>query len=491
MTAAQFKAMPDQGPAYLIGDTWSTESDLPAMAVINPATGERLYDVPCCGPDHVSRALEHAQQGFTVWSATPGWQRAQVLRRIAEEIIRRRADFGRAIATEMGRVQAMAVGEAESAAGHFIWMAGEAERLYGQAIPSRFGGDLTITPEPVGIVAAFSPWNFPLSLPARKLAPALAAGCAVILRPSEQTPMVGSLLGECCLAAGLPAGVVQILQGDPIGVSPALLASDEVRKISFTGSTRVGRLLMEQSAQTVKRVSMELGGHAPLIVCADADIPAAARLTARGKFMNSGQVCGSPSRFLLHESIAAEFTEVFLEEALALRLGDPMDPATTMGPLASPAQLDKLETLVADAVRRGAVLRLGGGRAKDQARGFFFEPTVLEDVPEDARIMREEPFGPVAPLATFTDLGDAIRRANDTEYGLAAYAFTRSAATARRLSAELQSGMVGINNFMLAHAEAPFSGVKHSGIGIEGGQMAIREYLNFKTTHTVLEVPAA
>lgn len=483
--------MPATTPHYLIGDTWGTASELPPMPVINPATGEALYDVPCCGPDHVARALAHAETGFAAWSATPGWERARVLRRIAEEITRRREDLGRAIATEMGRVHSMCLGEADSAAENFVWMAGEAERLFGQTLPSRFGGQLNITPEPVGIVAAFSPWNFPLSLPARKLAPALAAGCVVILRPSEQTPLVGTILGECCQAAGLPAGVVQILQGHPDHISPALIEAEAVRKVSFTGSTRVGRMLMAQSARTVKRVSMELGGHAPLILCPDADVPAAAKLAAKFKFMNSGQVCGSPSRFFLHEDVAEEFTDVFLTEARAIRMGDPMSPETTMGPMASPAQLDKLERLVSEAVARGATLRLGGTRAEAPNGGFFFAPTVLEDVPGEAAIMTEEPFGPVASLTTYSDLTEAIARANNTDYGLAAYAFTRSEAMMRRLSAELRSGMVGINNFLLSHLEAPFSGVKHSGVGIEGGQMAIKEYLAYKTTHIMPETPAA
>ncbi|MDE0589092.1 NAD-dependent succinate-semialdehyde dehydrogenase [Halocynthiibacter sp. C4] len=482
--------MPTLEPKYLIGDTWRMDSDLPPMAVINPATGESLYDVPCCSPDHVAQALEYAEAGFAEWSAIPGWKRAKYLRRIAEEIVKRREEFGRAIATEMGRVHSACAGEADSAAEQFIWMAGEAERLFGKSMTSRFGGELSIVPEPVGIVAAFSPWNFPLGLPARKLAPALAAGCVVILRPSEQTPLVGTILGECCQAAGLPTGVVQVLQGHPDGVSPALMEAEQVRKISFTGSTRVGRLLMEQAAPTVKRVSLELGGHAPLIICPDADIPAAAKLSAKFKFMNTGQICGSPSRFFLHEDIAAEFTEVFLTEAENIRMGDPMSPETTMGPMASPAQLDKLERLVSDAVDKGATLRLGGTRAPDQNKGFFFSPTVLEHVPDDATIMSEEPFGPVASLTTYSDLGNAIARANSTQYGLGSYAFTRSQEVARRLSKELQSGMVGINNFLLSHNEAPFSGVKHSGVGIEGGQLAINEYLTFKTTHIDLEVAA-
>lgn len=288
----------------------------------------------------------------------------------------------------------------------------------------------------------------------------------------------------------MPEGVLQVLQGDPSGVSPALMASDVVRKISFTGSTRVGKLLMEQAAATVKRVSMELGGHSPVIVCPDSDVVAAARHVARVKFFNAGQVCASPNRIYVHEDIAAPFVDEMVRVAEGLVVGDPLDPEVTMGPLTGPAQMAKTERLVADALERGAVLRTGGARVPGRNAGHFFQPTVLENVPEDAQVMVEEPFGPIAPVLTWRDLDDAIARANATEYGLGAYGFTRDAATAERLSAGLQAGMVGINDMMLAHPEAPFGGVKHSGVGYESGQVAIGEYLNRKTVHSALDIPA-
>lgn len=476
-------------PRYLIGGRWDTSSSRPPMAVINPATETTLYEVPCCDPDHAEQAIAIADKAMKSWSLMPAHQRADILRKIGAEMHRLAPDFARAISTEMGRPIAISINEAKGAADQFTWYAGEAERLYGDIIPSRFGGTLTIRPEPIGVVAAFTPWNFPVSLAVRKIAPALAAGCAVILRPSEQTPVAAMLIGQACLSGGLPEGVLQILQGEPLGVSPTIMASETVRKISFTGSTRVGKLLMKEAADTVKRISMELGGHAPVIVTPGIDVQKAAKLVARYKFLNAGQVCGSPNRFYLHESIADEFTTAMVTAAEAVRLGDPLDPETTMGPLAIPATIEKVERLVDEAMSRGASIATGGRRSVAHNKGYYFEPTILTDVPDDAKIMTEEPFGPVAALTTYSDLDDAIDRANANDYGLCAYAFTADGAVADKLSKELQSGMVGINDLMLSHLEAPFAGVKHSGVGYESGQFVIREYLHHKTTHYSASIP--
>lgn len=477
-------------PKYLIGGRWDIKSARDPMAVINPATETPLYDVPCCGPEHAEEAISIAQQAYKLWSRVPGFERAHMLRRIADEMKKRVDELARAISTEMGRPISVSINEARSAAEQFHWYAGEADRLFGDILPSRMGGTLMIRPEPVGVVTAFTPWNFPVALPVRKIAPALAAGCVVILRPSEQTPLSAMIIGEACLAAGLPAGVLQILQGEPLGISPTLMASETVRKISFTGSTRVGKHLMREAAETVKRVSMELGGHAPVIVGPDVDVRKAATLVSRYKFLNAGQVCGSPNRFYLHKSVAAEFTEVMLEAANAIRLGDPLDPSITMGPLAIPATIEKVERLVADATEKGAKLLTGGGRSTAHNIGYYFEPTVLGGVSDNADIMHEEPFGPVAVLTTYSDLDDAITRANNSDYGLCAYAFTSDYRTAQKLSSELSAGMVGINDLMLSHLEAPFAGIKHSGVGYESGQFAVREYLHYKTTHYAPDIPA-
>lgn len=480
---------PMQTPKYLIGGDWRTKASQPSLPVVNPATEEVLYDLPCCGPAEVEEAIAIAQDAFKAWAAVPGWQRARVLRAIGDQIRLRATDIGRAITLEMGRPLAVSQGEAISGAEQFTWFAAEAERLYGRTMSARMGGRLMIDPEPVGVVAIMTPWNFPASLLMRKLAPALAAGCAVLVRPSEQTPLVATIIGECCLAGGLPPGVVQILQGEPLAITPTIMASEVVRKISFTGSSRVGKILMAASAQTVKRYSMELGGHAPVILCDDTDVEKAANLLSRYKYMNAGQVCGSPNRFYVHDSIAEDFSRLMVGRAKAIRIGDPMDPDTQMGPLTSPAQMHKLDELIGEAVSRGARVLTGGKRSARHNKGFYYEPTLLTDVPDNARIMIEEPFGPVSVMARFTALDDAIAKANASDYGLCAFAFTSNQSTAAYLSRKLETGMVGINDLMLAHHEAPFSGVKHSGVGYENGQLGIKEYLHYKTTYYADRIP--
>jgi succinate-semialdehyde dehydrogenase / glutarate-semialdehyde dehydrogenase len=472
-------------PQLLIAGEFRAETGLPPIAVTNPCTEEVLWSAPAAGPDHVAETLAHARAALKSWSAVHGWERAKVLRQIARAMERRKAEIAGALSLEIGRPISQSQGEVNIAIEQFDWFAGEAERLFGETIPSRQGGRLTMSPEPVGIVAAFTAWNFPVNLMARKIAPALAAGCPIICRPSEQTPLTSTLIALACVEGGAPAGVVQLLLGRAGDITPALMAAEEVRKISLTGSTRVGQMLLAEAAKTVKRCSMELGGHAPVIVCADADVDEAARQSAAFKFRNAGQVCISPNRFYVEESVAERFTQQLVAEAEVLVLGDSQDAATTMGPLTLPGQRDRIEGLVADAIETGASLRTGGQRPQSRNSGYFYEPTVLSGVPDTARIMREEPFGPVAAVTTFRSLDDAIARANSTPFGLAAYAFTGSHANAETLSAGLRSGMVGINSFMIAHAEAPFGGIDHSGMGREGGRQAINDYLNIKLSHFI------
>lgn len=472
----------DAPPQSLIGGRFAAANGN-AITVVNPCTEEVLWEAPADGAVEVAEALVHAKAALPEWSAVHGWERAKVLRAIAGRMEARRDELARALSLEIGRPYGQAAGEVGAAIEQFNWFAGEAERLFGDTIPSRQGGRLVVEPEPVGIVAAFTAWNFPINLPARKIAPALAAGCPIICRPSEQVAMTSSLLIRCCVEAGVPAGVVQLLQGRAEEISPALLAAPEVRKISLTGSTRVGQQVLAEAARTVKRCSMELGGHAPVVVCDDADAEKAADLCAQFKYRNAGQVCIAPSRFYVHQDIAERFSDALAEKARALRVGDSQDAATDMGPLTIPGQRDKIEDLSADLERSGARLRAGGRRPAHLNKGFYFEPTVFDEVPEEARIMSEEPFGPIAPVATFRDLDDAISRANATPFGLAAYAFTGSHAKAEKLSRGLHAGMVGINTFMIAHAEAPFGGVDFSGMGREGGRQSIQDYLNTKLTH--------
>jgi succinate-semialdehyde dehydrogenase/glutarate-semialdehyde dehydrogenase len=470
-------------PALLIDGVWREAASGRRMAVINPANEEVLGEAPAAGAADVQAAVAAAEAGFRRWRQTHGWERGKVLRAIARRMEARRDELARALSLEIGRPLSQSAAEVQIALEQFDWFAGEAERLFGETIASRQGGQLLVTHEPVGIAAAFTAWNFPINLLARKIAPALAAGCAIICRPSEQAPATATILLECCVEGGAPAGVVQLLTGKAAEIVPAIMAAPAVRKISLTGSTAVGRRLLAAAAETVKRCSMELGGHSPVIVCEDADAEAVGRLCAQFKFRNAGQVCISPSRFYVHEAVAERFSAAFVAFARGLSLGDPLQEATTMGPLATRKQLERVEALSAETAASGAKLLCGGRRPAGRNKGYFFEPTVFAEVPDGARLMREEPFGPVAPINVFSDLDAAIARANATDYGLAAYAFTGSLERAQRLSRELHSGMVGLNTFAIAHAEAPFGGIDQSGMGREGGRQAIHDYLNVKLSH--------
>jgi len=470
-------------PALLIDGEWRAAAAGRRLSVTNPATEETLGEAPAADAQDVALALAAAEAGFARWRQTHGWERGKVLRAIARRMEARRDELAMALSLEIGRPLAQSAAEVQIALEQFDWFAGEAERLFGETIASRQGGQLLVTHEPVGIVAAFTAWNFPINLLARKIAPALAAGCAILCRPSEQAPATATILLECCVEAGVPAGAVQLLIGRATEVVPAIMASPAVRKISLTGSTAVGKSLLAAAADTVKRCSMELGGHSPVIVCDDVDAEAVGRLCAQFKFRNSGQVCISPSRFYVHEAVVERFSAAFVDFARSLSLGDPLQERTTMGPLSTRKQVERIEALSADTEASGARLLHGGRRPAGRNKGHFFEPTVFAEVPDDARLMREEPFGPVAPINTFRDLDAAIRRANDTDYGLAAYAFTASLGRAQKLSRELHSGMVGLNTFAIAHAEAPFGGIDHSGMGREGGRQAIQDYLNVKLSH--------
>lgn len=470
-----------------IGGQWRPAASGATYTTINPATEEPLGAAPAAGAADAEAAIAAATKGLAVWRATHPFERARVLRRIAQLLVERQDQIPRMMALEIGKPLPQAQREILSAAEHFEWNAEEAKRIYGETLPSRVAdGRIQIDYQPVGIVAAYSAWNFPIILPARKLAPALAAGCAVIVRPADETPGSAMLLIACCHDAGLPPGVVNLLTGKPGDISPTLMASPLVRKVSLTGSTRVGREVMAAAAQTIKRVSMELGGHAPVIVCDDADAEAVAAMAVPVKFANGGQICVSPTRFYVHESKEAAFTKRFVEAARALKIGDALDPATQMGPLATRKRRDAIEALVERTKAEGAALLTGGQRPAELNRGYFFEPTVFGRVPETATIMHEEPFGPIAPITTFRDFDDVIARANALEYGLASYVFTKSMKRAQEAATRLESGMVATNTFALATVEAPFGGIKQSGFGREGGAHGIKDYLDIKYTHMVV-----
>jgi succinate-semialdehyde dehydrogenase / glutarate-semialdehyde dehydrogenase len=454
------------------------------FAVMNPATESALGDVPATGPSEVEAALAAAQQGFEAWRRKTPWERSGILRRIAVLLRERSAEIARLRTLEVGKPLAESVTEVSVAAEYFDWCADETRRIFGRVVDGRVAGShLEVSYEPVGVVLALTAWNFPIVLASRKLAMALAAGCAVILRPAEEAPACVAALVRCCHDAGLPPGTVNLLFGTPDAIVTPLMASAAVRKVSFTGSTRVGQILIRQSADTVKRLTMELGGHAPFIVLEDADLDRAAAAAVATKLRNAGQVCTAPSRFLIHEAVAKAFLDKMTAIARSVKVGDGLHDGVQMGPLATGRQRERTVRLVEEARSNGATIALGGSRPPSLDRGFFFAPTILTDLPDDAAVLMEEPFGPIAAIVPVAGVEDAIRRANVLEYGLAAYLFTRSRDAIDQVTSTLQAGAIGVNTTVVALPEAPFGGVKQSVFGREGGEDGVHEYLNPKFVH--------
>ena len=468
---------------YIAGE-WCQGGTGRTAPIVNPATEEVIGEVPLATTADLDRALAAADEGFRVWRATPIARRTAILHAAADLIAERAPEIGRVSTLEQGKPLAESTGEARRTADTLGWHADDARRAYGRIIPTEAGTVLTVRREPIGPVAAFVPWNFPVGGPNRKISSALSAGCSIIIKGSEETPATAAALVKCYEDAGLPAGVLNLVFGEPAEVSAHLIASPVTRLIAFTGSVPVGKLLAAQAGEVMKPSLMELGGHAPVIVCADADPVRAAHKAAQAKFANAGQVCTSPSRFYVHESLVEEFTAEFVRATEEVVVGDGLAEGTTMGPLANERRLKALERLVTDAVARGAKV-LTGGAALDRP-GYFYAPTVLTDVPEDAELLHEEPFAPVAPIVPFTDLDEVLARANALPYGLAAYGFTRSAATAEKLSAELEAGILSINHCGGSVHEAPSGGVKESGYGREGGPEALDAYLVTKRVSHLL-----
>jgi succinate-semialdehyde dehydrogenase/glutarate-semialdehyde dehydrogenase len=436
--------------------------------VINPATGEMLAEVPLASPSDLDRALEAAQRAWPAWRALGPQQRGRILRKAAE-LLRERGDAIARLATiEEGKALTEARVELNIAAEIFDWYAEEGRRAYGRVLPQRSAGvRMTVVKEPVGPVAGFAPWNFPLGNPARKLGAALGAGCTVIVKPAEETPGCALAIAQALVDAGIPDGVISVVFGVPAEVSQHLIASPVIRAITFTGSIPVGKQLAAQAAAGMKRTTMELGGHAPVLVFDDVDVDSVLDLSVASKFRNAGQVCVSPTRFYVHESIYERFATGFAERARSLPVGNGLDENVRMGPLAHARRLPAVSSLIKEAVQRGAKVLAGGQPLP--GRGFFHAPTVLGDVPDTARIMNEEPFGPVAVLSRFSTFDEAIAKANRLPYGLAAYAFTQNARRVNLLGEQVESGMLGINSFTIAVPEAPFGGVKESGHGSEEG----------------------
>lgn len=478
-----------RGYGLYIDGQWRSAQDNAVREVLDPASEEVVGYIPAASAADLDAALASARAGLKLWRNTSPWERAGVLHRTAA-IMRGRLDaLAVLMSTETGKPLMQSRGELSDAADQFEWYAGETQRIYGHTMQSRVPEvRMHVRFEPVGVVAAFSAWNFPALLPSRKIAAALGAGCSVIVKPASEAAGSAMAVVQALHEAGLPAGVVNLVTGDSSAISEYLVASPTVAKISLTGSTAVGRRLLKLAADGIKRVTMELGGHAPVLVFEDADVEAAAEQCARFKYRNCGQVCASPSRFYVHESIAEGFAARFAEVARGLKVGPGLDPGTEVGPMANRRGLDNAHRLVADALSHGARLLAGGGRPAGMPgdKGYFLAPTVLDRVPDHAAVMNDEPFAPVAPIAPFANFDDAIARANGTRYGLASYLFTRSLKTATLASEALEAGMVGVNELAIASAEMPFGGVKDSGMGREGGMLGIRDYLEPKFIKTRL-----
>jgi succinate-semialdehyde dehydrogenase/glutarate-semialdehyde dehydrogenase len=451
----------------------------PEQDVFNPATGEVIGKLPHATRDDLDRALAAAARAFESWKKTSPLERSKVLRKVAELARERAPEIGRAMTLDQGKPLAESVGEVNFCAEHAEWHAEECRRIYGRVIPSRMDGvRQLVLREPVGVCAAFSPWNFPFNQAIRKIAAAVGAGCTIILKGPEETPSAVVALAHLFHDAGLPPGVLNLVWGVPAEVSDHLIQSPVVRKISFTGSVAVGKQLAAQAASLMKRSTMELGGHAPVIVCDDADIDAAVRLLVPFKFRNAGQVCISPTRFYVQEGAYERFVAGFVARTQALKVGDGLAPETRMGPLAQRRRVGAIAGFIDDAQTRGATVLAGG--APLPGAGNFYAPTVITDLPEDSRLMTEEPFGPVAGIVRFRSLDEALQRANRLPFGLASYAFTGSTKNAQAIADGLQAGMVSINHIGLALAETPFGGIKDSGIGSEGGSETFDGYLNTK-----------
>jgi succinate-semialdehyde dehydrogenase/glutarate-semialdehyde dehydrogenase len=462
----------------LLDGKWCPASDGAEIAVESPVSERAIGHVPASSPEDVDTALNLAQRAMPAWAATPAWSRAAILRMAADLMRARSEDIAHIMSTETGKPLAEARAEVGASADQFEWCSEEAKRIYGQTIPGRNPNErLSVTYQPVGPCLALSAWNFPMLLPARKIAAALAAGCSVIARPASEAPGSCMVIGQALIDAGLPPGTLSILTGKSVPMVGQMIASPVIRKVSLTGSVAVGKEILHQCVDGIKKVTMELGGHASVVVHADFDPVAAARKLAATKFRNCGQVCISPSRFYVHNSILERFEEAFADTARGLVVGDGLQDGVTTGPMIRRRGLEAALDLIEDAKTQGARLLTGGGRPNGLNTGHFIEPTVLTDVPDSARIMREEPFAPVAPIAGFDNFDDVIARANSTEFGLAAYVFTHDSGLAVETAEAIEAGMIGINETLLATAEAPFGGVKQSGYGREGGSLGIQDYL--------------
>jgi succinate-semialdehyde dehydrogenase / glutarate-semialdehyde dehydrogenase len=477
------KTMPYPNTQLFIANQWVDALDGRTLAVHNPATGKEIGRVAHASKADLDKALAAAQSGFEAWRVTPAADRAKIMRKAAALLRERAEETAQVLTQEQGKPLTESRIEVMSAADIIEWFAEEAVRVYGRIVPTRrMGATQLVLKDPVGPVAAFTPWNFPINQAVRKMSAALATGCSMILKAPEETPAAPAALVKAFADAGVPAGVVGLVYGNPAEISEYLIPHPVIRKITFTGSTPVGKQLAALAGKHMKRATMELGGHAPVIVCEDADIEMAVKVAGGAKFRNAGQVCISPTRFLVHESVAAQFGAALTTYAKGLKVGEGTMDKVQMGPLANPRRLTAMAEFTQDAVKSGAELSAGGSRIGDS--GNFWEPTVLLNVPMEARVLSEEPFGPIAAVRPFNTLDEAIKEANRLSFGLSSYAFTRSLKSAHELSTRMEAGMLWINQAAAPFPELPFGGMKDSGYGSEGGPEALESYLNTRLVST-------
>ncbi len=467
-----------------IDGKWQASSNNETYNVINPATEEVIGKASKASREDVQKALKSAEKGLKIWRDTSPWKRSYIIRRIADKMREKQDVLAKWMTLEVGKPLAEGIGEVGGAADIFEWNAEETKRIYGQTVESRFPDTrVHVYYQPVGVVAALIPWNFPLILASRKISTALAAGCSVICKPDVITPGTVMELVNICKEAGVPDGVVNLLSGDPAEISEQLLESDIVKKVSITGSTRVGKIILKKAADKVQRVTMELSGHSPFIVFEDSDIDKVADMAVTAKFRNNGQVCIAPNRFYIQESKKEEFINKFIERTKKLKIGNGMDEGVQLGPLTTDKRLAEIEELVETTKNEGAEVLLGGKRPAGFNKGYFYEPTVFDGIKDDFTIMKQEPFGPLVPMLSFKTFDEVIERANNNDLGLCSYIYTNSMEQAHRASELIETGCVAVNTAAVAVAEAPFGGIKQTGYGREGGSMAIKDYLNVKYTH--------
>jgi len=467
--------------SIFINGTWQEVDPNNVESIYNPATLEKVTSVAYGGAEETNRAIEAATKAFSTWSEMTGRERGRILYKAHEYMLEDTDRLAHILTTEQGKPLQEAKGEIVGAANFLLWYAEEASRGYGEWIPSSIKSKrLLVIPKPVGVVGAITPWNFPSSMITRKLGPALAAGCTAVLKPAPETPLSAIEIVKIFEKAGMPAGVVNLVTGDSEAIGQAMLQHKDIRMITFTGSTAVGKYLMRESAEHVKKLALELGGHAPIIVFDDADLDKATSLALASKFRNNGQTCICANRIYVHESVVDDFTTKLKEKVEKLKVGHGIEDNIDIGPLINEQAVDKVKNQLNDAVNKGAEIISGGNAWDGELSGHFFEPTILSDVSDDMLMMHEETFGPLMPIQPFTDDNVAIQKANDTDYGLAAYVFTENTSRAIRTSEKLDYGIVGVNDVFPAVPEAPFGGIKQSGIGKEGGYYGMEEFLEKK-----------